>query len=89
MENKRYVYINTKTNAEYLSYTDIANEFGVGKGVVAGRFYRASKKAGPNEITLKGNKIKRVQVVLEPKPIRKYSKRNATIYVPSLEWLKK
>lgn len=89
MGNKKYVYINTKTNSEYLSYTDIANEFGVGKGVVAGRFYRASKKAGPNEITLKGEKIKRVQVVLEPKPIRKYSKRNATIYVPSLEWLKK
>lgn len=89
MENKKYVYINTKTKTEYLSYTDIANEFGVGKGVVAGKFYRASKKAGPDEIALKGAKIKRVPVVLEPKPIRQYSKRNATIYMPSLEWLKK
>lgn len=62
MKNKKYIYIETKTKQQFRSYTDIAAEYDVGKGVVAGRFYRATKK-GTSAIKLKNSTIKRVEYV--------------------------
>ena len=50
---------------EYMSYTDIALEYGVGKGSVAGKFYRA-EKAGKNTIRIDNNRIEKVEKWLCP-----------------------
>jgi hypothetical protein len=78
-KNNKYIYVVTKTKEEFLSYTDIANEFGMTKGMVAGKFYRATKK-GKNSIFLNGKEIQRTKIVLPPKPVvyKRWSKNNVT-----------
>lgn len=61
MRNNRYIYIETKTKEQFLSYTDIAEKYNVGKGVVAGRFYRTKD----NTITINGVRIKRIRYITD------------------------
>ena len=59
MRNNKYIYINEATKDEFVSFTDIATECGVSKGVVAGKFYRTKD----NTITINGIRIKRIRYI--------------------------
>lgn len=78
-KNNKYIYVVTKTKKEFISYTDVATEFGITKGAVAGKFYRATKK-GKNSISLNGKEIQRTKIILPPKPVvyKRWSKNNVT-----------
>lgn len=64
-KNKEYVYYklneNGTTGDEFISYIDIATEYGIGKGSIAGKFYRAVRK-NQSQILVNGDIIKRVEV---------------------------
>lgn len=54
----KYFLLNEKGEEtdEFVAYSDIAIEYGITRGIVAGKFYRAHKK-GLNTIMINGNKI--------------------------------
>lgn len=58
----------------FVCFTDIAEEFGVGKGLVAGRFRRSKD----NTITINNVKIKRVPIVKKKLTIPNKSFYNTT-----------
>lgn len=59
MKQNKYIYINEATKDEFLSFADIAAEYGTTRGTVAGKFRRAKD----NRIVIKGVRIRRIRYI--------------------------